>query len=96
VYELAGTVPTSHAEAAEVFEKILKRQVRVEREEIGDWRQHAVRSGMSGYAVDNLVRMFEYYDRWGLVGNPNVLKWILEREPRLLEDFIVFSITDRN
>lgn len=96
VYELAGTVPASHAEVADVFEKILKRKVIAEREEIGDWRLRAEGSGMSGYTIENLVRMFEYYDQWGLAGNPNVLRWLLKSEPRSLEEFISSAITDSN
>lgn len=86
VYELAGTNPTSHAEVAETFSRVLKREVEAEKKEIGDWRLGA--SGLTEYALENLVRMFEYYDQWGLVGNPNVLKWILKKTPRSLEDFI--------
>jgi uncharacterized protein YbjT (DUF2867 family) len=86
VYELAGTVPTSHAEVAEIFEHVLHRKVRAENEEISDWRLRV--GGMSEYAVDNLIRMFAYYDHWGLVGNPNVLKWILGREPGSIKTFV--------
>ncbi len=86
VYELAGTNPTSHAEVAEIFGRALKRDVRAERQEIADWRLMA--NAPSEYALENLVRMFEYYDRWGLVGNLNVLRWILKREPTALESFV--------
>jgi uncharacterized protein YbjT (DUF2867 family) len=88
IYELAGTVPTSHAEVAEVVGRIVKRKVIAEREEIRDWRLRAEGSGMSDYVIENLIRMFGYYDQWGLTGNPNVLRWILKREPRSLEAFI--------
>jgi NAD(P)H dehydrogenase (quinone) len=86
VYELVGTPPTSHVEVVEIFEQVLKRNVRAEKEEIGDWRLRA--KGMSEYAVEHLVKMFEYYDRWGLVGNSNVLRWLLNREPTSFELFI--------
>lgn len=85
IYELAGTSPASHAEVAEIFSRVLKRPVRAEKEEIRDWRLRA--KGLNEYARENLVRMFEYYDQWGLAGNPNVLKWLLKREPRSLESF---------
>lgn len=95
VYELAGTEPTSYTEVAETFSIVLGRGVRAEKEEIGDWRLHAERSaakskrgGLSEYALENLVRMFEYYDQWGLAGNPNVLRWLLKREPTSLEKFV--------
>ncbi len=86
IYELAGTTPTSHVEVAEIFSKVLKREVRAEKIEIGDWRLGV--SGLAEYALENLIKMFEYYDQWGLVGNPNVLKWILRREPNSLESFV--------
>jgi NAD(P)H dehydrogenase (quinone) len=97
-YELAGTEPTSHLEVAEILSRVLNRDVRAEKEEIRDWRLRAERSsegtqskrapGMNEYAEENLVKMFEYYDQWGLVGNPNVLRWLLRREPTSLEMFI--------
>ena len=87
-YELAGTPPISHVEVAEVIGRMLDREVRAEREEIRDWRLRVERSGMSKHAIENLVRMFEYYDQWGLAGNPNVLRWLLKREPTSLEMFI--------
>lgn len=86
IYELAGTAPISHREVAEVFSHLLNREVRAEKEEISDWRLRA--GGVGEYAVENLNRMFEYYDQWGLAGNPNVLRWLLEREPTSLESFV--------
>jgi len=84
-YELAGTIPMSHVEVAEIFGRVLNHDVHAEKEEISDWRLHA--KGMSEYTVENLVKMFEYYDQWGLVGNSNELRWILKREPTSLESF---------
>jgi len=86
IYELSGTMPMSHIEVAEIFSKVLEREVKAEKMEIRDWRLGV--TGSSEYALENLVRMFEYYDKWGLVGNPNVLKWVLQREPNSLEKFV--------
>ena len=86
IYELAGIMPVSHVEVAEVFGRVLKRNVQSEKEEIRDWRVKA--KGPSEYAIENLAKMFEYYDQWGLVGNPNVLRWLLGREPTSLELFV--------
>jgi uncharacterized protein YbjT (DUF2867 family) len=94
IYELAGTLPLSHAEVAEIFSHVLKHNVHAEKEEIRDWRL-SVR-GMSKYAMQNLVRMFEYYDRWGLVGNPSVLRWLLKGEPTSLESFIERIVRENN
>jgi NAD(P)H dehydrogenase (quinone) len=86
IYEIAGTPPASHAEVARALSSALNRDVQVEREEITDWRLRT--KGVSEYAVKNLVKMFEYYNQLGLVGNPNVLRWLLKHEPTSLEIFI--------
>ena len=93
-YELVGTSPMSHVEVAEIFSRVLNRDVRAEREEISDWRLRAGK--MNEYAIENLVKMFEYYDKWGLAGNPNVLRWLLHREPTSLETFIKRTMRERN
>jgi uncharacterized protein YbjT (DUF2867 family) len=95
-YELAGTLPMSHVEVAEIFESVLNRNVRAEREEIREWRLRVEQSGMSEYAIENLVRMFAYYDQWGLMGNPNVLKWLLKREPTSFDIFIERIVRERD
>jgi uncharacterized protein YbjT (DUF2867 family) len=94
VYELAGTLPISHAEVAARFGRVLKREVRAKKEEIKDWRRRV--TGISDYASENLIKMFEYYDTWGLAGNPNVLKWLLKREPVTLEEFVQATIRESN
>ena len=93
-YELAGTLPTSHVEVAEIFGRVLKRKVRAEKEEMSDWRLRA--KGMSEYTIENLVRMFEYYNQWGLAGNPHVLRWLLEREPTSLHAFVENTMKENN
>ena len=101
-YELAGTLPMSHAEVAELFSRMLKRDIRAEKEEISDWRLRAepsfegTHSKRGEYALENLVRMFEYYDQWGLVGNPNVLRWLLRREPTSVEAFIERTLKEHD
>jgi NAD(P)H dehydrogenase (quinone) len=94
IYELAGTFPMSHVEVAQICSRVFNREVRAEKEEIRTWRLRAEQDPqMSPYALENLVKMFEYYDRWGLRGNPNVLKWVLRRETTSLEAFVSRMIT---
>jgi uncharacterized protein YbjT (DUF2867 family) len=88
VFELAGTLPMSHFEVAEIIGSTLKRPVRAETEEIESWRLRAESNRLNKYAVTNLVKMFDYYNRWGLVGNPAVLEWILGRPPTTLAGFV--------
>jgi hypothetical protein len=93
VYELVGTFPMSYMEVAEVFSRVLSRDVRAAKEEIGDWRLRA--KGMSQFAAEDLIKMFEYYDQWGLAGNPSVLSWILGRQPTTLETFVERTLSVR-
>ena len=92
IYELAGTAPMSHVEVAEILSRVLNHDVQAKREEIRDWRLQA--GGISEYALENLVRMFEYYDQWGLAGNPNLLRWVLKREPTSLESFVQSTVKE--
>ena len=85
-YELVGTVPLSYSDVAEILSHVLKRDVHAEKVEIRGWRLRAGR--MSEYAVENLVKMFEYYDQFGLIGNSNILRWLFHREPRSLDSFV--------
>jgi uncharacterized protein YbjT (DUF2867 family) len=104
IYEIAGTPPLSHVEVAEIFGRVLNRDIQAEREQIRDWRQRTSTalemntrsSPREEYATENLIRMFEYYDQWGLVGNPNVLRWILNREPTSLESFVETTWKEHN
>ncbi len=93
-YELAGSAPYSHAEVGETMTSVLNRPIRVEQEDISEWRLRAVE--VNEYALENLVKMFEYYDKWGLRGNPNVLRWLLGRDPVSLENFIQRSMKQSN
>src|SRR5271170_36986 len=43
---------------------------------------------------DRFARMFYYYDRWGLVGNSNILGWLLGKTPRTLNGFIKDSLEE--
>jgi hypothetical protein len=80
----------------------LNRGIRAEKEEIRDWKLRAERSSQGTpskrdqYALKNLVRMFEYYDQWGLMGNPNVLRWILKREPTSFESFVQRTLEEHD
>ena len=102
-YELVGTLPLSHMAVAEIIGQVLKRKVQAESEEIRAWKLRAstvlatnARSAQhEEYVIENLVKMFDYYDRWGLVGNPNVLRWLLGREPISLESFIKRVVKER-
>lgn len=40
------------------------------------------------YPYDVLYRLFGYYSRYGIRGNPNVLTWLLGRSPTTLREYV--------
>lgn len=85
-YELVGTQPMTNLEVAEVFSRILDQPIHAEKEDLKDWKLRV--KSRSAYATGALIKMFEYYDQWGLKGNPNILRWLLHREATSLDSFI--------
>jgi NAD(P)H dehydrogenase (quinone) len=86
-YELVGTPPLSQIEIAETFGAALKRPVRAEAEAVESWEVRARAAGMNDHSREVLAKMFRAYARDGLNGNPNVLGWLLGREPTSLAAF---------
>jgi len=44
------------------------------------------------YREDAYARLCFYYNRWGLTGNNNILRFLLGREPTTVEDYVVKSL----
>lgn len=93
-YELCGTPPLSQTAVAAILSAALDRVVEVQVIERDEWRRQAEAAGLSGYAVETLLAMFRYYEAFGLTGNTNVLRWLLDREPVSLLDFARRSLPD--
>jgi len=87
-YELAGTPPLSQKDVARTLARVLDRPVRAEEVPLDAWQKQAEATGLSPYAVQTLRKMFRYYAANDFVGNPNVLTWLLGREPTSLEGFL--------
>jgi hypothetical protein len=51
---------------------------------------------MGDYQVKTLLKMFSYYERFGLIGNPKVLSWLLGRPPTTFKDFLNRTIKDQS
>lgn len=87
IYELAGPDPLSQEEVAEALAAALGTAVTAVEQPREEWRQNAVRSGLEPYATETLLKMFAYYDQFGLVGNPTVLGALLGRKPTGFREF---------
>jgi uncharacterized protein YbjT (DUF2867 family) len=88
VYELCGTAPLNQREVADTLAEVLGQQVRAQAETPEVWEARARYLGMPDYQRETLAKMFRYYAAHGLQGNPNTLRWLLDREPTSLAEFV--------
>ncbi|MFN2189681.1 MAG: SDR family oxidoreductase [Candidatus Promineifilaceae bacterium] len=77
VYELCGPDTLNQSEIAEVLSERLGLDVRIEVMERGRWKSTAEKRGLGAYQIDTLMKMFDYYARYGLSGSPRILNWLL-------------------
>ena len=94
-YELAGTEALTQVEVTEALSQNLGRPVRAEQQSIEGWEQRAREAGMGDYPRETLIKMFRYYERHGLVGNPKVLGWLLRRRPTTFAAFAERTARER-
>ncbi len=87
-YELAGTEPLSQTAVADTFSQILRRPVEVRPIPLKTWKAQARSNGMPEGGLKMVASMFAYYAQSGLAGNPQVLRFLLNREPTSLTTFI--------
>jgi len=87
-YELVGEPEISPIEVAEILSQQLDREVGVECIPLSEWAQQADESGLGEYQIETLIKMFRYYDHFGLRGNPRVLASLLSRQPTNFASFV--------
>jgi NAD(P)H dehydrogenase (quinone) len=88
IYELAGPQALDQYQVAEVLSQGLGQTVTPVQQSIADWRQKSLESGLSAYAIETLVKMFEHYDQHGFAGNSNTLQYLLNHPPTSLADWV--------
>ena len=91
-YELAGPANLSSADIAQALADHWQRPVQAKRTPLAEWERSVRAGGMPGATVDSLAAMFRYYDRYGLIGNGNVLGWLLGRRPTTLAQFVACQL----
>jgi NAD(P)H dehydrogenase (quinone) len=92
IYELAGPEALSQVEVAGIVAEALGHPVSAQAVDRGEWEQRARAGGMGAYALDTLLKMFVYYEKFGLPGSSNVLQWILGRAPGTFSQFVSRAI----
>jgi uncharacterized protein YbjT (DUF2867 family) len=86
-YELAGPQALSQEDMAVILSQLLRKPIRAESKPIDQMRKEAEAAGAPTERINTMCLMNAHYDGHGLLGNPNVLRWILGREPN---DFAAF------
>ncbi|KZT61073.1 NAD(P)-binding protein [Calocera cornea HHB12733] len=83
-YELLGCIG-SYNEVADIIASKIGKSVKIERIPA---EQAAARAGTHPYTQEAMRRMYYYYDTRGLTGSPNVLRWLLGRDPSTWDSYL--------
>ncbi|KPL75993.1 hypothetical protein AC812_08395 [Bellilinea caldifistulae] len=92
IYELCGPEALSAREAAQRLSQYLGKPVEAVEIDRDAWQRKMLAGGMSEYAVNTLLKMFLYYENYGMRGNPNVLRMLLGRNPTTFDEFLSAEI----
>ena len=87
-YELAGPEALSQRDMAAVISRVLGSQVRAEALSLEQMEKNARAAGASDDRIEQMLTMNRHYDQFGFRGNPNVLRWLLAREPNTFENYV--------
>jgi uncharacterized protein YbjT (DUF2867 family) len=88
IYELCGPRAISQREIVQIIGIQLRKSIQIKQIGVDDWKMQAISKGLGAYQIATLVKMFQYYDRFGYIGNSNVLRWLLDRPTKDLSSFI--------
>lgn len=86
IYPLVGTPPYAQRDVANRMTRALGREVTPVAITPEAWR--TLNPQLDSQRADALLRMFAYYDRYGLVGSTRILRNLLSREPRSLQEYL--------
>jgi uncharacterized protein YbjT (DUF2867 family) len=92
IYELAAGETLDQVQVAAVLAQQLGRPVAAEAIDRMRWAEGARHAGQDANAVDTLLQMFEYYERYGFCGNAVVLKALLGREPAVFAQVVARQV----
>lgn len=88
IYELAGPETLTQDDCARILANVLGRPVSARAASIDEAVAKGRAAGLPEWRVETLAVMNRHYDAHGLEGNPNVLRWLLGREPKTFEDYV--------
>ncbi|MDE0128853.1 MAG: NmrA family NAD(P)-binding protein [Gammaproteobacteria bacterium] len=87
-YELAGPEALSQRDMAAVISRVLGREIRAEALSLEQMEKNARAAGAGDDRIMQMLTMNRHYDQFGFRGNPNVLRWLLGRNPKTFEHYV--------
>jgi uncharacterized protein YbjT (DUF2867 family) len=78
-YQLAGPHSLSQVDMARIISEVTGKTVIAEAKSIDAFKAGAAKAGMPADRIEQLCIMNSHYDKHGLIGNANVLEWLLGR-----------------
>lgn len=87
IYELCSHESLSALDVATVVAGVSGKLILASTLDRADWEKDARKADLSDYAIDTLLKMFQYYEEFDFIGNSNQLTWLLGREPNSFEQF---------
>jgi len=94
-YELCGPENLSLSDMLAAMELHFGREIKVETPQDEMFAAQLKKHGVGDYQVNTLIKMFKHYNEHGFVGNPNILTWILGRNPNDFSSFILRTIQSK-
>lgn len=88
IYELNGPEILSMKEIIEIISKESKTDITLTFQSQRNWMKQTGIASFSNFKRDCLLKMFTYYDKYGLWGNCRILEWILGRKPTTIRQLI--------
>ncbi len=87
-YELAGAEALSQDDMAAILTEELGRPVAARVIPPEAARRAAEARGLPAERIERMTGMNDHYDRHGFLGNPNVLCWLIAREPTTFRAYV--------
>ncbi|MBU3928460.1 MAG: NmrA family NAD(P)-binding protein [Bacteroidetes bacterium] len=87
IYELCSHETLSALDVATIVASVSGKIILAGTIDRTEWEKDARKSGLSDYAVETLLKMFQYYEENDFIGNSNQLTWLLGREPNSFDTF---------
>ena len=88
IFEIAGPEALTQTEVAAVISSVLRINVEAIQQSFVEWQDNASKAGLPELEIAWLLKMFNYYDHYGLIGNSMTLEHLLGVSPTTFKQFL--------